>query len=126
MSKRSLQVVIILLSLLPLFFGAMGVLYGAGRFEFAGRVPVNLDSQYRFLSAWYLGLAALAWWIAPRIVAQTTLFRIICGAVFLGGLARLASIAQVGWPDGRFVVVMAIELLFPLLAVWQSALRRPM
>lgn len=123
MSRRLLQIVVVLLSLLPLTFGTLGVLYGIGRFDPALN-NANVDSQFRFLSAWYLGLAMLGWWIAAGIERHTAVFRIVCVAVFAGGLARLASIAQVGMPDTRFLVVLAAELLFPLLIVWQASIAR--
>jgi hypothetical protein len=124
MSRRTLQAVILLLSLLPLTFGTLGILFGAGRLNSGAPVSADLDSQYRFLSAWYLGLAALAWWIVPRVELQTALFRILCGAVFLGGIARLVTIQSVGWPQAQFLVVHAAELLFPLLILWQASISR--
>jgi hypothetical protein len=121
MSKRLLQITVFLLSLLPLSFGLLGMAVGISRFNPEGQIAnVNLDSQFRFLSGWYLGLAILAWWIALRIEQHTTLFRIICIAVFLGGCGRLMSIATVGVPDQKFLMVLGVELLFPLLIVWQS------
>jgi Domain of unknown function (DUF4345) len=122
--KRTLQVVLAILSLLPLTFGALGVVLGAGRFLPSGMVNANLDSQFRFLSAWYLGLAVLAWWMLPQIEKHSVLFRIVCGAVFLGGVARLFAVMASGMPDTRFVIVMVIELLFPLLIPWQAMVAR--
>jgi Domain of unknown function (DUF4345) len=118
--KRLLQVVLAVLSLLPLTFGALGIVSGANRLMPGGMVSANLDSQFRFLSAWYLGLAVLAWWMLPQIEKHTVLFRIICGTVFLGGVARLFSFSACGMPDTRFMIVMAIELLFPLLIPMQA------
>jgi hypothetical protein len=122
--RRSLQVVVALLSLLPLTFGVLGVLFGAARFLPDQAVPANLDSQVRFLSAWYVGLAVIAWWMIPAIEKHTTLFRIVCAAVFLGGLARLLAWYSVGAPDMRFLVVLSAELLFPLLIPWQARVAR--
>jgi Domain of unknown function (DUF4345) len=121
MSRRVLQVTILFLSLLPLVFGGLGIVFGTSRFGISAHA--NLDSQYRFLSAWYLGLAVLAWWIVPQIERQTALFRIICASVFVGGLARFFTVQTIGWPDTRILVVHLVELLFPLLAVWQSSMR---
>lgn len=118
--KRSLQVVVALLSLLPLTFGLLGLIGGAARFLPAGVMLPDLDSQYRFMSAWYLALAVLAWWLIPNIERQTTLFRIICIAVFAGGLGRLAAWQDSGQPSLRFIIVLAAELLFPLLILWQN------
>jgi hypothetical protein len=118
--KKALQVTVAMLSLLPLTFGLLGLFSGVGRFLPQG-VPVpDLDSQFRFMSGWYLGLALIAWWMIPNIERHTALFRIICVAVFLGGIGRLAAWHASGEPSVRFLVVLAAELLFPLLIVWQS------
>jgi hypothetical protein len=122
--KRALQVVVAILSLLPLAFGLLGLVFGVGRFLPPEQVTAGLDSQFRFLSAWYLGLAFIAWWIIPNIERHTTLFRIICVAVFLGGVGRLLAWNASGAPEMRFIVVLAAELIFPLLIPWQSAVAR--
>jgi hypothetical protein len=122
--RRSLQAVVALLSLLPLTFGLLGVLFGAARFLPGVAVPANLDSQFRFLSAWYIGLAVIAWWIIPAIERHTTLFRIVCVSVFLGGLARLLAWSSAGGPDARFMVVLSAELLFLFLIPWQARVAR--
>jgi Domain of unknown function (DUF4345) len=118
--KRALQITVALLSLLPLTFGVLGLTVGVGRFLPGAVVPPDLDSQFRFMSAWYLGLAFMAWWIIPAIERHTTLFRIICMAVFLGGLGRLTAWYFSGAPTTRFMVVMGAELMFPLLIIWQA------
>lgn len=121
MSKRLLQITIIILSLLPFAFGLLGIIYGSDRFNLGDEVlNPNMDSQFRFLSTWYLGLAAIVWWMVPNIEKHKTLFRIICTVVFLGALSRLLAITHSGVPDTRFFIVMGAELLFPLLIVWQT------
>ena len=54
------------------------------------------------------------------IERHTTLFRLVCAGVFVGGVGRLLSIIQVGIPGTSAVVFTAVELLFPLLAIWQA------
>lgn len=120
--RRALQIITGLLSLLPLSFGLVGIIFGVGRLQ--PDFNVNLDSQFRFLSAWYFGLGLISLWIIPRIESHTTLFRIITMAVFIGGLARIASLLQYGLPEKRFLIVMAAELLFPLLIPWQAAVAK--
>lgn len=38
----------------------------AGVYIPAASVSPNLDSQFRFMSGWEVGLALIAWWIVPR------------------------------------------------------------
>jgi hypothetical protein len=120
--KRTLQVTLALLSFIPLFFGLLGMFKGVGRFLPDAVVPANLDSQFRFLSAWYLGLTGITWWMLPNIERHTGLVRIICAAVFLGGIARVFACLQTGAPEIRFLIVGSLELLFPLIALWQNKL----
>ena len=118
--KRALQVIIAILSVLPLALGALGLIFGAGLLVPAGVVTPKLDSQFRFLSAWDIGLTLIVWWIIPQIEYQTTLFRIVCLAVFLGGVGRAAALYLTGSPGAAFLTVTAVELLVPLLIPWQT------
>lgn len=122
MSKRLLQVTLAILSLLPLTFGILGILYGVERFDISQNP--ELDSQFRFLSTWYLGLTFIVWWMIPNIENHTKLFRIICTVIFVGGLSRLLAINHTGIPENRFIIVLIIELLFPALIIWQSTVNR--
>jgi hypothetical protein len=84
----------------------------------------NLDSQFRFMSGWDVGLAIIVWWIVPRIEKETTLFRIVCLAVFLGGLGRVAAWCLTGAPAVAVMAVTAVELLVPALIPWQAYVAR--
>lgn len=123
-AKRTLQGLLALLSLLPLIVGALGFIEGAALFLPVGAATPKLDSQFRYLSAWDIGLVMIVWWIIPQIEHQTALFRIICFAVFLGGVGRILAWYVTGWPGIAFLTVMAIELLIPLLIPWQAYLAR--
>ena len=122
--KRALQIVVAILSLLPLGVGTFGFVFGAGLFLPEGVATPRLDSQFRFLSAWDLGLACIVWWIIPRIEQQTALFRIVCLAVFLGGVGRVAAWYVTGSPGAAFLVVTFVELLMPVLIPWQAHVAR--
>jgi Domain of unknown function (DUF4345) len=118
--KRALQVVMALLSLLPLAVGILGFIRGAGLLAPAAVVTPKLDSQFRFMSAWDVGLALIVWWLIPQIERQTVLFRLICGVVFAGGVGRVLAWHFSGSPGLAFLAVTAIELLMPLLIPWQA------
>jgi len=118
--KRGLQIIMAMLSVLPLLVGALGFIFGAGLLLPDGAATPKLDSQFRFLSAWDIGLALIVWWLIPRIEYQTTLFRIVCLAVFLGGVGRVTAWHLTGSPGAAFLTVTAIELLVPLLIPWQA------
>jgi len=122
--KRSLQLILGVLSLLPLVIGTLGLVHGASLLASTETVAPRLDSQYRFMSAWDIGLAVIVWWIIPRVEHETHLFRIVSGAVCLGGVGRLVAWRVTGSPGWAFLAVMTIELLVPLLIPWQAHLAR--
>lgn len=122
--KRGLQVLLALLSLIPVLVAVLGLVFGAGLRLPEANITPNFDSHYRYLTGYYLSLSLLAWWIIPNVEKHTTLLRIMGGSIFVGGLGRLISGVQVGWPAPFSIVFMVIELLFPLLLIWQANLPR--
>jgi hypothetical protein len=122
--RRALQLVVLILSLLPLMVGTLGLLLGVEFYILASAADPNLDSQFRFMSGWDVGLTIIVWWIVPRIEKETTLFRIVCLAVFLGGLGRVAAWYFTGAPAAPVMAVTAIELLVPVLIPWQAHVAR--
>lgn len=122
--KRALQMTIGVLSLLPLSFGLLGLFLGAGMYLPDEAATPKLDSQFRFMSGWDVGLAFVIWWFIPNIERHSGLFRLVCLAVFLGGLGRLAAWFFTGAPGTAFMVVTAVELLVPVLIPWQAHVAR--
>jgi hypothetical protein len=122
--KRALQITIAILSLLPLGVGTLGLLMGVGLYIPLEAATPKLDSQFRFMSAWDIGLAFVVWWFIPNIEHHGGLFKLVCLAVFLGGVGRLAAWFLTGSPGFAFGIVAAIELLVPVLIPWQSYVAR--
>lgn len=122
--RRSLQIVLGILSLIPVLVSVLGLAMGAARLLPGEVVTPAFDSHYRYIAGYYLSLAMISWYIIPNVERHTALFRILCAGVFVGGLGRLISIIQVGVPGTSAIVFTAFELLFPLLAVWQARLPR--
>ncbi len=118
--RNALQITLAIVSLIPLAYGVSGVFFGVDRWMPGETVPAGLDSHYRFLSAYYISLAFLIWWVIPHIERHTTLVRIICLAIFLGGLSRVWSVAEFGLGPLSQTARMALELSAPLIALWQA------
>ncbi|MGD1855120.1 MAG: DUF4345 domain-containing protein [Leptolyngbyaceae cyanobacterium] len=111
-----------LLSLIPLLVSLLGVTMGLGRWLSPDMIEPQFDSHYRYITGYYLSLSLIAWWIIPTIEKHRTLFHIIGGSIFFGGIGRVLSWLQVGPPDGMSIGFTALELLFPLLLLWQAKL----
>jgi len=130
MERRALQVVLTVLSLIPLLGLALVWSQGAAFFfrDGAAPVPNALDNQLRYLAGVYAGAVTGAlWWAIPRIERGAVPLRIAAGAVFLGGIGRCVSMAAVGPPgDPTMVAGLALELgVVPLLVLWQRCIARP-
>ena len=121
--KKTLQIVLIILSLIPLYFGLTGIVFGAGQWLADGSVTAEIDNQYRFLSAFYLSLAFLIWWMTPNIEKHATPLRILMGVIFIGGLARAYSYLTVGAPPPPNIVGMVLELGSPVIVWMQSRIK---
>ncbi len=116
--KRGLQILLAIMSLIPLSFGIMNMVSGAAQFIPLEQVTAELDSQFRFQSAYYFGLAIIIWWVIPNLERHKTLIRILIGVIFLGGLARVYSYISVGPPPPQMFAGMILELSLPLLLIW--------
>lgn len=122
--RKSLQITLLILSLIPLFFGLTGVIFGTGRFLEPDAIVPQLDNQFRYLSGIYLLVSLLIWWAVPAIERHGTLIRIVTLALFLGGVARAVSWASVGQPPAFQMAAMILEMSAPLFAIWQAKVAR--
>ena len=81
-----------------------------------------LDSNLRFFGGLSIGLGLLLFRIIPIIEKQQFILRLVSVMIFLGGLGRVVSMAFAGNPSGLFVLFTLLELLFPLLVLWQNGI----
>jgi Domain of unknown function (DUF4345) len=127
MSRRILQVLTAILSLIPMVTGMLAMT-GVDDPVYASlgmpRSPV-LDSNLRFFAGVWLSLGIALLWLIPSIERQTTLFRAVWGAVFLGGIGRLLSVTFIGLPPLPFIGFTALEIIgAPLFIYWQGLISR--
>ncbi len=122
--KRGLQIVLGIVSLIPLTFAVLGVFGGASYFMPDGGYPAALDNQLRYLSAIYLLVSILLWYAIPNIERHGRLLSFVCLAIFLGGLSRLFSHSTVGPGLEAQFAGMILELGSPLLLLWQRVVAR--
>jgi len=118
--KRGLQIILALLSLIPLAFALIGLVGGAELANEGGAVTAGLDNQFRYLSAFYLSLFFMIWWVLQDLENRGTVLKLLVLAIFLGGVARLYSYLTVGPPPLHAIVGMALELGSPVLVLWHK------
>lgn len=122
--KRLLQGVVALACLVPLIAGSTGIWKGAAWLEH-GPVAADLDSHFRYMSGIFLGIGIAFATCVPAIESKGARLRMLAGFVVLGGLARLCSVAQFGWPGVGHEFGLVMELFVtPSLTLWQMGLGR--
>ncbi len=122
--KRILQGVIAIACLVPLSAGSTGVLRGAAWLAH-GAVATDLDSHFRYISGIFLGVGIAFVSCIPAIETKGARLRMLAAFVFLGGLARLLSLVEVGTPGFGMQFGLVMELaVTPLLALWQAGFAR--
>ena len=123
MGRFPLQVCTVVLAIIPIITGVvtlLGVKDPLYRPLGLPTAPI-LDSNLRFFGGVWLGLGLTMLWLVPTIELQGVLFRVLWGAIFLGGVGRLLSWLQIGAPPKPFIGVTLLELLgAPLFIYWQS------
>ncbi|MEM9515551.1 MAG: DUF4345 domain-containing protein [Actinomycetota bacterium] len=107
--RRAWQVAFLVLALIPTISSILALAVGVARFD-VDPVDPALDSTYRYFGGIYLGVALLVLWCLPRLEERTHALIFATGAIFLGGVGRLISIAAVGAPGAFTWAVLVIEL----------------
>ncbi len=131
MYKRILQIILAIIGLIALITGALGIVAGmtTNFGDFYG-VSVNpriegniiLDSNLRYFSGLWFGVGLILFWMIPSIERQKLVFRLMAGMIFIGGVGRVISMLSFGVPSPLFIAFVVLELLFPLLIIWQNRL----
>ncbi|MFN0218415.1 MAG: DUF4345 domain-containing protein [Hyphomicrobium sp.] len=122
--RRVLQIAVAIAACVPVTAGLAGVAFGPSVFD-SGVYGVSLDSHVRYLSGLLLGLGLAFWSFIPRIESATKPARILTLMVFIGGIARLLSLALHGAPSAGMLFGLGMELVVtPLLCLWQGRVAR--
>ena len=124
--KKLLQAATALACFVPLSMGLQSVVESASVLRGVREpIPIDLDSHFRYLSGLLLGAGLVFLACLPRIERRRPVFLALGAIILVGGLSRLLSLAQNGWPgDGhRFGLVMELAVV-PAIVLWQSRVAR--
>lgn len=125
MSRRALQAVLGVGGTVAIVTGLLQIATGPLTLPGSPSADETVDSELRFLSAFWVAVGAVLLWLVPRVERETVTLRVVAAAIFLGGVARAVSLISVGEPHSTALVLMAIELIAPPIVVaWQAILAR--
>ncbi len=127
MERTALQIILGVLSLIPLAGLVIGFTDGADFFMPEGSpAPASLDNQFRYLSGVYVMVTMGIWYALPAIERRLAIMRIIGGAIMLGAVGRLLSMRSHGLPDDPSMIVGVVleGVVVPLLLLWQTRVAR--
>jgi hypothetical protein len=120
-SRRNLQRLIVALAAVPITTGAVSLVFGTAAIPDAGAPSASTESELHFYAVWWLGAGLFLASLAPRIEHRGRALQAVCALLVLGAVGRVLAIADAGWPQPIFVVLMALEFLLPpVLVVWQA------
>ena len=130
MNRKIFQIILAIIGLIAVITGVMGMAGGIGD-EFYG-VDANrgiegniiLDSNLRYFSGLWLGLGLILFWMIPSVEQKGLIFRLIAVMIFIGAIGRIYSMVSFGVPSIPFIIFTLLELLFPLLIIWQQRISR--
>jgi hypothetical protein len=117
--RRLLQGTVSVLALIPIGAGLAGVWMGPAMVK-VNDAGISADSHFRYLSGLLLAIGLCFWRLVPQIERAGPAARLLTFIVFIGGLARLASLIGLGLPSPAMTGGLVMELLVtPLLCLWQ-------
>lgn len=91
----------------------------------SGHWPPSMDSELRFYAALWGAYGLILIMTAGDLTRQMKRVPWLAAVFFVGGVGRVVSFLQLGAPHPFFVLLMAIELLLPvvILALWFNVSR---
>ncbi len=119
--KKSLQIFLGLFGATDLLIALLHIFIGPSSIPGSIQVNATMDSEDRFYATLFgaFGLALL--WCIKDIERKKMIVYFLAATFFVGGLARLVSVAAVGLPNTFFIAMTILELLIPFFMVFMQS-----
>ena len=125
MMKKSLQVFLGLFGITAIFIASLHIVLGPSAIP--GSIPVNatMDSEDRFYATLFAAYGVALLWCIRDLERKSMAVYFLAATFFVGGLARLVSVAAVGPPSTFFIAMTVLELVIPFgMAYMQSRISK--
>lgn len=123
--KKSFQIFLGLFGVIAILIASLHIFIGPSAVP--GSIPGNatMDSEDRFYATLFAAYGVALIWCIKDIEHKSREVYFLTATFFVGGLARLVSIAAVGLPNDFFIAMTVLELLIPIyMAYAQSRIAR--
>jgi hypothetical protein len=117
-SRRLLLVVLGVLGAVPIASGLFAILAGPAFAPGGAPTTASVDSEYRFVNVFWLGAGLILYWTLLKPAPRALVTRVVLVLAASGGIARLISVAFVGWPHPVFIGTIGLELVVVPLVIW--------
>lgn len=111
------------LSVVPVTVSAITVAGGVDAFADVAVGEQELDHRLRYFAGVYPVVTLMLWRVVADVEKRGELFAFATLAVFLGGVARLVSVLDVGAASPLQWGLVVGEMAAPLAILWQRRLR---
>ena len=113
--ERLLRGALVFAAAVGVLVGTLNLVFGAGMHLPPENVSPEVDSTVRFFAVWFMALGPLAYLALRDLERAGPLLRVMFGAMFLGALARVVSMATVGMPPPPVIGATVFEASLVLL-----------
>ena len=116
--QRLLVIVLYVLGTVVIASALLAIVGGPTAEPGGGPVPASIDSEFRFAHVIWLAVGVILFWTLRRPAERAPVTRVLLVVAACGGIARLISLAVVGWPHPVYIGIGIVELVVVPLVIW--------
>jgi hypothetical protein len=115
---KVLQGLVTLFGIVCILIALAHIVVGPASIPGGGEVNTTTDSEERFYAAMFLGFGVALIWCSRDLRGRARAFDALILFFFIGGVARVISVFQFGYPHPFFTFLGGLELVLPPLLWW--------
>jgi hypothetical protein len=119
--KKTFQVFVGLFGTTAILIASLHVVLGPSAIPGSMSVNATMDSEDRFYATLFAAYGVALLWCIKDIERKSMVVYFLAATFFVGGLARLVSVAAVGLPNTFFIAMTLLELLIPVFMAFMQS-----